>query len=88
VRQHVLTGEAGHVAMWHACTLHGTQPDAADHERISLRYLFGPRPGAAAAGMAKVNATLKGPLSLAAPREDLASDGSARIRRNTVNQGR
>ena len=88
VRQHVLTGEAGHVAMWHACTLHGTQPDAADQERISLRYLFGPRPGAAAAGMAKVNATLKGPLSLAATRGDLASDGSASIRRNTVNQGR
>jgi hypothetical protein len=84
----VLTGKAGHVAMWHACTLHGTQPDAADHERISLRYLFGPKPGGAAEGMARVNATLQGPLSLAATREDLASDGSARIRRNTVNQGR
>ncbi len=88
VRQRVLTGGAGHVAIWHACTLHGTQPDAADHERISLRYLFGPKPGGAANGMARVNATLEGPLRLTATREDLASDGSARIRRNTVNQGR
>jgi Phytanoyl-CoA dioxygenase (PhyH) len=88
VRQHVLTGETGHVAMWHACTLHGTQPDAADHERISLRYLFGPKAGEAGEGMARVNATLKGPLRLTATREDLASDGSAKIRRNTVNQGR
>jgi Phytanoyl-CoA dioxygenase (PhyH) len=87
-RQQVLTGQTGHVAMWHACTLHGTQPDAADHERISLRYLFGPKPGGAAEGMARVNATLQGPLRLTATREDLASDGSARIRHNTVNQGR
>jgi hypothetical protein len=88
VDQHVLTGETGHVAMWHACTLHGTQPDDADHERISLRYLFGPKAGGAAEGMARVNATLQGPLRLTATREDLASDGSARIRRNIVNQGR
>ncbi|HEX4196916.1 MAG TPA: phytanoyl-CoA dioxygenase family protein [Caulobacteraceae bacterium] len=87
VRQRVLTGEAGQTAMWHACTLHGTQPDAADHERISLRYLFGPKDGGGD-GMARVNATLQGPLRLTATREDLAGDGSARIRRNTVNQGR
>ena len=87
VHQHVLTGQAGQVAMWHACTLHGTQPDAADHERISLRYLFGPKNGEGE-GMARVNATLQGPLRLTATREDLASDGSAKVRRNTVNQGR
>ena len=55
-RQRVLTGEAGFAAIWHACTLHGTQPDAADHERISLRYLFGRRPGQAA-GIDAVNAS-------------------------------
>jgi hypothetical protein len=86
VRQRVLTGETGYAAMWHACTLHGTQPDAADHERISLRYLIGPGAGGAK-GMAEVNAALKGPLSLSDTREDLAADGSAKIRRNTVNQG-
>jgi hypothetical protein len=87
VYQRVLTGQTGQVAMWHACTLHGTQPDAADHERISLRYLFGSKAGAGD-GMARVNATLQGPLRLTATREDLAGDGSAKIRRNTVNRSR
>ena len=39
--QKLLMGKAGFAAVWHACTLHGTQPDAADNERlpcvISLR---------------------------------------------------
>ena len=86
VRQLILTGDAGYAAMWHACTLHGTQPDAADHERISLRYLFGPGEGGGA-GMDQVNATLKGPLRLSDTREDLAADGSAKIKQNAVNQG-
>lgn len=86
VRQHILTGDTGYAAMWHACTLHGTQPDAADHERISLRYLFGPGAGGGQ-GMARVNAALKGPLKLSDTREDLAADGSARIKKNIVNQG-
>jgi len=85
-RQVMLTGGAGFTAMWHACTLHGTQPDAADHERISLRYLFGPGEGGAA-GMARVNETIRGPLRLADTREDLAADGSARIKQNSVNEG-
>jgi len=86
VRQLILTGDAGYAAMWHACTLHGTQPDAADHERISLRYLFGPAEGGGE-GMARVNATLRGPLRLSDTREDLAADGSARMKQNSVNQG-
>jgi len=84
-RQRILTGDTGFAAMWHACTLHGTQPDAADHERISLRYLIAKRhPGPT--GLDTVNATLKGPLSLSATRADLAADGSAAVKRNTVNQ--
>ena len=85
VQQKVLTGGAGYAAMWHACTLHGTQPDAADHERISLRYLLA-RGSGARAGIDRVNSALRGPLSLTTTRADLADDGSARIRRNTVNQ--
>ena len=85
VRQIMLTGGAGFTAMWHACTLHGTQPDAADHERISLRYLFARAPGASA-GIDRVNATLQGPLSLVSTRQDLAADGSARIKGNVVNR--
>jgi hypothetical protein len=87
VRQRVLTGGAGFAAMWHACTLHGTQPDAADHERISLRYLIARKDGPGPrTGIDQVNATLHGPLSLDSTRADLAPDGSAVIRRNTVNQ--
>jgi hypothetical protein len=85
VRQRMLIGGTGFAAVWHACTLHGTQPDAADDERISLRYLFARKPGVAA-GVDTVNATLSGPLSLGATRVDLAADGAAQIKHNTVNQ--
>lgn len=85
-RQHLLTGQAGYAAMWHACTLHGTQPDAADNERLSLRYLIARKPGVAAPGMDAVNATLLGPLSLDATRQDLDARGAAQIKANSVNK--
>lgn len=85
VRQRVLTGETGFAALWHACTLHGTQPDAADHERISLRYLFASAPGRTGR-IAEVNAGLRGPLSLSATRVDLAENGAARLKHNAVNR--
>jgi len=84
-RQRVLTGKAGYAAVWHACTLHGTQPGEADHERISLRYLFAKQPGAAS-GIDAVNAALRGPTRLHATRVDLDPAGAAKIRRNAVNQ--
>lgn len=84
VTQRLLTGPAGSAAIWHACTLHGTQPDAADHERISLRYLLAR--GAGPAGLDAVNATLKGPLALPQTRLDLAPDGRAVVKGNIVNQ--
>jgi hypothetical protein len=83
-RQVMLTGGPGFAAFWHACTLHGTQPDAADRERISLRYLLAKRAGVTA-GLDRVNAHIQGPLSLEATRVDLAGDGSAQIRANSVN---
>jgi hypothetical protein len=82
--QLILTGGAGFTGMWHACTLHGTQPDAADHERISLRYLLAQGP--ARAGMDDVNATLRGPVSLTQTRVDLDAAGAAQVKRNTINQ--
>ena len=83
-KQLILTGGSGFAGMWHACTLHGTQPDAADHERISLRYLLAQ--GSGRSGIDEVNATLKGPLSLTETRNDLARDGRAVVKKNTVNQ--
>jgi hypothetical protein len=85
-RQHLLTGKTGYAAMWHACTLHGTQPDAADNERLSLRYLIARKPGVAAPGMDAVNAPLLGPLSLEATRKDLDARGAAQIKANSVNK--
>ena len=85
VEQLVLTGQTGFAAVWHACTLHGTQPDAADHERISLRYLYA-RGGAAGAGIDAINAALDGPLSLSDTRVDLDAQGAAAIRHNAVNK--
>jgi hypothetical protein len=84
-RQVVLTGGAGHVACWHALTLHGTQPDEADEERISLRYLFAPADGVRA-GLHAVNESLNVPLSLTATRVDLNEAGAAAIKANAVNQ--
>lgn len=83
VTQRVLTGGTGFAALWHACTLHGTQPDAADRERLSLRYLV-ERGDAVETGIDAVNATLKGPVSLTNTRVDLAADGAAQIRGNIV----
>ena len=84
-RQVLLLGEAGSVSMWHACTLHGTQPDATDQERISLRYLFERAPGARG-GLDRINAGLLGPLRLDDTRIDLDAEGAARIKANSVNQ--
>jgi len=84
-RQVVLTGEAGFTAVWHACTLHGTQPDEGDEERISLRYLLAPADGVRG-GLHAVNDGLNAPMSLAATRVDLDAEGAAAIKANTVNK--
>ncbi len=84
-RQIVLTGEAGFTAVWHACTLHGTQPDDGDEERISLRYLFAPADGVRG-GLHQVNDGIGAPWSLQATRVDLDAAGAAAIKANTVNR--
>jgi predicted Rdx family selenoprotein len=84
--QKMLVGDAGYAAMWHPCTLHGTQPDAADNERLSLRYLFAKKAGAADAGIDLVNTHLSGPTRLSATRIDLDAAGAAVIKGNVVNQ--
>ena len=82
-RQRVLTGDTGYAAMWHACTLHGTQPDAR-RPRADLASLPDRARRRQAAGIDTVNATLAGPLSLSDTRQDLAADGSAAMRGNKV----
>jgi len=82
-RQVMLTGGAGYAAMWHACTLHGTQPDASAKERLTLRYLFSKAPGARA-GVDRVNASLQGPIRLDFTRQDLDPHGAAKLKHNAV----
>ena len=84
-RQEMLTGPAGFTAMWHACTLHGTQPHQADRARLSLRYLFA-KTGGGPAGIDAVNARLAGPTRIDSTRVDLAADGSAVLKQNSVNR--
>jgi len=84
--QKLLVGDTGYAAMWHACTLHGTQPDAADNERLSLRYLYAKARGARGAGIDAVNASLKGPIALASTRQDLDARGAAQVKKNSVNK--
>ena len=83
--QRMLVGGTGFAAVWHACTLHGTQPDAADNERLSLRYLLAKRPGVTA-GLDAVNASLAGPIRLIDTRTDLDDKGAAKIKANSVNK--
>ena len=82
----MLVGPAGSAYLWHALILHGTQPDRADHERISLRYLIArgdaPQGGAA---IDAVNAAVDGALSLGETRVDLSQDGAARMKFNAIN---
>lgn len=80
-----LVGDAGYVALWHPCLLHGTQPDVADRERISLRYLITKREEADKSFIDEVNETLKGPLRLDTTRIDRNVDASPKIKRNIVN---
>ncbi len=84
--QKMLVGDAGYAAIWHPCTLHGTQPDAADNERLSLRYLFAKKPGSNNAGIDTINARLHGPTRLASTRTDLDAAGAAVIKGNVVNR--
>ena len=83
--QVVLTGPTGFAAVWHACTLHGTQPDASDSERISLRYIFA-RKGGEPCGLDQAARAVKGPLSLADTRVDLADNGAAARKQNAINK--
>jgi hypothetical protein len=82
-RQIMLTGPAGTTAMWHGCTLHGTQPDAADHERLSLRYLF-TRGTESPNGLDAVNDRIGWPVILPSTREDLDATGHAQIKKNAI----
>ncbi|NNG03464.1 MAG: hypothetical protein HKM95_05110 [Inquilinus sp.] len=84
-RPATILGGAGHAALWHACTLHGTQPHGGTAERLSLRYLIAKDPAADTA-LDAVNRTLRGPLAAAETRADLAADGAPALAGNAINR--
>lgn len=80
-----LTGVGGSVALWHACTLHGTQPTDSDSERISLRYLIKKGKNANDCLIDKINNKIKGQLKLTVTRNDLDPKGIAIKKGNKIN---
>ncbi len=81
----MLTGDTGYAALWSAYTLHGTQPDKADNERISLRYLIAKDPDATDTLIDKLQASLDGPLTMATTRIDRDEEGDTQFKQNAIN---
>lgn len=79
-----IIGKTGTAALWHSATLHGTQPDVSDRERISLRFMYS-RGSDTSADIDLVNNAIIGPLSLNKTRRDLDKKGSSNIKKNVIN---
>jgi hypothetical protein len=80
-----LTGPAGSMYCWHACTLHGTRPHRDSMPRISLRYLL-EKGDDSPALIDRANESIEGALSLAVTRCDLDARGEAIMTGNTINK--
>ena len=77
-KEYVLTGQAGYAAIWHNCTLHGTQPveNESDKFRISLRYLIGKsNSNKQKTYIDEINSKIKGDLKPIRTRQDLDNLG-------------
>lgn len=77
-----ITGEAGNVGLWHCCTLHGTQPNKNETERLSLRYLIRKSPHSKNAAIDKININISNGLFTEAMRMDLDREGQAQLKKN------
>lgn len=83
----IITGEAGYGAMWHACTLHGTQPvkNHTDDMRLSIRLMFAKSPeNKKVEGIDVINASVNGSLSMEKTRYDLDENGRALFKKNII----
>ncbi|KZZ60847.1 mitomycin antibiotic biosynthesis protein [Oleiphilus sp. HI0125] len=89
VKDRILTGQAGYTAMWHNCTLHGTQPVQHESEkfRLSLRYLIGKsKANKEWTVIDDINKTVEGDLTPIRTRKDLDEAGKAKIKGNIINK--
>lgn len=85
----ILTGGSGYAAIWHNCTLHGTQPVKHETEkfRISLRYLIGKSNSNTQRTLIdEMNSRIHGDLQPIRTRQDLDDSGKAKIKGNIINQ--
>jgi phytanoyl-CoA dioxygenase PhyH len=85
LRPRMLTGPAGSAALWHACVLHGTQPVAESHARISIRYVI-EKDASVRTVLDSVNDRVDGPLALLATRVDQDQDARTIVRGNVINR--
>lgn len=84
----LLIGGAGYAAIWHNCTLHGTNPvkNDTDEMRLSLRYLLTKSDdNDAECGIDLINQSLQGDLNPSRTRNDLDASGKAILSGNTIN---
>ncbi len=84
----ILEGGGGYAAIWHNCTLHGTQPvnDENDSMRLSLRYLISKkRSNNSKTGIDLINNCIDGELSPKITRSDLDEKGKAKVKGNVIN---
>ena len=84
-----IIGKTGYVAMWHSCTLHGTQPvkDKSDNMRLSLRYLLAKsNKNKSITGIDIVNSSVNGKLELESTRRDIDIKGEVKIKGNIINK--
>ena len=80
-----ITGRAGSVTAWHACTLHGTAPVSGRKARLSLRYLIrSTSKNTNPCVLQRINKGIQAPLMLAATREDQNQMGEVVVERNYI----
>ncbi|MDT8384232.1 MAG: phytanoyl-CoA dioxygenase family protein [Gammaproteobacteria bacterium] len=82
--QQVITGSAGNVALWHACTIHGTEPNIGSNERVSLRYLIAKDPDSSATFLDSVNRGITTERFNNSMRKDLMRDGAPCMKKNSL----
>lgn len=80
-----ITGVAGSVTAWHACTLHGTAPVSGREARFSLRYLIqSTNKKTTPCVLQRINKGIQAPLTLAATRGDQNKMGEVVVERNHI----
>ncbi len=81
-----LTAPVGSCFYWHCSTLHGTQPNAGDNERISLRLMYSKSSNKIKSIIDDVNNEIEGSMSILKTRIDLDKQGKAKIKTNKINK--